>query len=223
MNRSILRFAAAASLAAGGALLPSLAIAQSLLDGVYVRGAGGVSALLDDTAAFKGGGPRSGVDFDTGYAVGIAVGYDFTPNISAEVEYMYRSSDISSFDRAGFGGGGDFASVVISAHLLYRFDGWEATENTRLRPFIGVGLGVAQEVDLDISRGPAAGEYEDSGALAFQARGGLEWTLSPSVSLGVEARYLNMGSLSLDPDGPGRDLKAKYETIDGLVSLAYRF
>lgn len=201
------------------AALPGAAAA----DGPYLKALGGASFLLDQTAR-RSGGAEADASFDAGYGFGLAAGWEFTPNLAAEIEYLYRTGDAGSFSPGGFGSGGDYASVIVSAHLLYTLDGWEAPGGVgRLRPFAGVGLGIVQEMDFDISGGAAAGEYSDSGALALQARAGLRWDIDETWGVGVEGRYLNAGRPTLKRSGGGESLKARYETIDAFVSLSYRF
>lgn len=204
------------------ACAPSFASAQDWSDGVYLKLLGGGSFLLGDTASLNDGN-RSDVDFSAGYAAGAALGYELTPNISLELEYMYRTGDVDSFSSAGFGSGGDFASVIISANALYQFDGWQAPVGGRLRPFVGAGIGVTQEIDFDVQGGTAAGEYSDSGGLAFQLRAGANWEIDANWILSAEARYFDAGEPSLKADRGGRKLDASYNGLEALVGLAYRF
>jgi opacity protein-like surface antigen len=200
---------------------PRGAAAQGWSDGLYLSLLGGGSFLTGDKVE-REGGPSSDVDFGAGFAAGLAIGYDFTPNISAELDYMYRSADADGFG-AGFAQSGDFASVIISANLLYRFDGWETPVGERLRPFVGAGVGVVQEVDFDLEGGAQAGEYSDSGGLAWQLRGGAEWVLDPRWSLGAELRYVSAGTAEMERTGGGAKLKADYDAIDALLGLTLRF
>lgn len=200
---------------------PLGAAAQGWSDGLYLSLLGGGSFLTGDKVE-REGGPSSNADFGAGFAAGLAIGYDFTPNISAEIEYMYRSSDADGFG-VGFARSGDFASVIVTANLLYRFDGWETPVGERLRPFVGAGVGVVQEVDFDLEGGAQAGEYSDSGGLAWQLRGGAEWVLDPRWSLGAELRYVSAGTAEMERTGGGAKLKADYDAVDALLGLTLRF
>ena len=82
------------ALSAGGAA------AQGLFGGGlgYVKGFGGATWPQNDNSELdiRGVGtliPDLGLDFDTGYVLGIAGGYYIRPNISAELEYTYRNAD----------------------------------------------------------------------------------------------------------------------------------
>lgn len=195
--------------------------AQGWTEGLYIRLFGGGSFLLDDTATLSNG--RSGsVSFDPGFAWGGALGYEITRNISAELELIYRSAVVSSFGNPALGTGGDYASLAVMANVTYQLDGWKVGLGQRLRPFAGVGLGVIEEVDFDLQGGTSPGEFSDSGRLAFQVRGGLNWELTRNWIASTEVRYFNAGTPKLG--GPaGRTLEAGYQSIDVLLGLAYRF
>ena len=62
----------------------------------YVKGFGGFTfPQSDETTVQAPVGTAGGtIDYDTGYALGAAVGYSLTPNISAELEYAYRRADL---------------------------------------------------------------------------------------------------------------------------------
>lgn len=195
--------------------------AQSWSEGLYVRLFGGASLLLDDTAKLSGIGSSS-VSFDPGSAVGGAVGYAVTRNISTELELVYRSGNVGRFGNARVGTGGDYASLAVIGNVLYQLDGWDLGGEQRLRPFAGVGLGFVEEVDFDITGGAAAGGYSDNGRLAVQLRGGLNWELGRNWSLSSEVRYFSAGTPKLGGQS-GRTLEAGYDTVDVIFGLAYRF
>lgn len=204
------------------ACMPSLSAAQNWSDGIYLKLLGGSSFILGDDSRLNDGS-RSNTDFSAGYAAGAALGYELTPNFSLELEYMYRSGDVDGFSSAGFGTGGDFASVIISANVLYQLDGWQVPLGGRLRPFVGAGIGVTQEIDFDVQGGAAAGEYSDSGGFAFQLRGGANWEITANWILSAEARYFDAGTPSMEADRGGRKLDARYNGVEALLGLSYRF
>lgn len=213
-------FADYAMICLAGALIFSAPI-SARAEGLYLKLLGGFSAAQNSTATLSGGG-SSRASYDTGFGAAASIGYAFTPNLAVEAEYMYRSSDTSSFRAGGFGTSGDFASVIISANAIYTFDGWDVSAG-RIRPYVGAGIGVIQEVDMDISGGAAAGEYSDSGSIAFQGLVGLAWDVSDSWRLSLEGRYMTAGMQNLDRSGGPGVLSARYETFDALAGVSYRF
>lgn len=130
----------------------SVAAAQGLTDGIHLKLLGGASLLFSDEVA-RSAGPRSDVDFTPGFAAGAALAYELTPNISLEFEDLYRSADMDKASAAGFGDGGDFAAVIVTINPLYQFDAWQGPVGSRVRPFVGAGVGVTQEIDFDIQGG----------------------------------------------------------------------
>ena len=207
-----------AILAAAVLLAPQGAAAE----GLYVRALGGLSLLQDDTARL-GTASRTDARYDGSFATGAALGYALTDNIAAEVEFMYRTADLGSFDIPTLGRSGDFASAILSAHAVYTFDGWYTGADSTCRPFIGLGLGVVEEVDFDLAGGTIAQAYQSSGDLVWQVRAGADWAFAENWSLTGEVRYLDMGTPSLEAKTSGPDLKAGYSTVDVLLGLTYRF
>ncbi len=191
-------------------------------EGLYVKALGGLSLLQDDTAR-RGSAPATDADYDSGFATGAAVGYALTPNFGTELEFMYRTADLGSFDNPSLGTAGDYASAILTAHAVYTFDGWYTGATGTCRPFIGIGLGVVEEVDFDLKGGTAPQEYEASGDLVWQVRAGADWAFAKDWSLTAEVRYLDMNTPDLKAASSGPDLKANYGTVDLLVGLTYRF
>ncbi len=195
--------------------------AGGLVDRLYVElqaGAGwlyGHDVVIDD----EGTELESDVDFDLGVIGGGAVGIDINDNWRAELEYMYRRNDADDFGGSQIDAdSGDFASVAIMANAEYRF----GTPDQALRPYVGAGIGIIEEIDFDVEGGDDAGEFSDRGDLAFQLMAGTDYALSPSWSLAAELRYFDAGSVKLDGDGD-RELKADYRVTSLLLGVRYNF
>lgn len=66
---------------------------------LYLKGFGGATFPQSDDftlhSELPGASAQSGLDFDTGYVAGFAGGYKITPNVAVELEYAYRSADVS--------------------------------------------------------------------------------------------------------------------------------
>lgn len=184
--------------------------------GYYAKLFGGVSSLQGD--AFTLNGSSASVSFDTGATFGGAFGYDYADSpFRAEVEFAYRTGDATGLP-AAIGTGGDFASTSLMLNGYYMF----ATASN-LKPYVGLGLGYATEIDFDIEGGGAAGEYSDSGSFAYQAMLGVEYPVSNQVSLYGEARYFSAGSVDLPRSGGGGSLSSDYDTLDFNIGLTVNF
>ena len=85
--------------------------------------------------------PDSGLDFDTGYVLGIAGGYYIRPNVSAELEYTYRNADAEL--KGTNTDSHKTESNAWMANALYWFDPVAVGASSQLRPYAGGGLGAA--------------------------------------------------------------------------------
>lgn len=204
-----------------GALDASPAEAASVLDRFYVELQAGTGWLDDTDAVIDDNGTdlESEVDFDLGLIGGAAIGLEIDDTWRAELEYMYRSNDVDDFGGIEIDAdSGDFASVAIMANVDYRF----GTVRQGLRPYVGAGVGLIQEIDFDVEDGADAGEFSDRGAFAFQVMAGADYALAEHWSLGAELRYFDAGSVTLDGDA-GRELEADYRTTSLLLGIRYQF
>lgn len=195
--------------------------ADGFVDRLYVELQAGGGWLYGNDVVIDDDGTEleSDVDFDFGLIGGGAVGIDIDDNWRAELEYMYRSNDVDDFGGSEIDAdSGDFASVAIMANAEYRF----GTSDQALRPYVGAGLGLIEEVDFDVEGGDDAGEFSDRGAFAFQLMAGADYSLSESWSLGAELRYFDAGSVKLDGD-EGRELEADYRLTSLLLGVRYSF
>ena len=200
------------------ATVAGAAVAQEDGRGFYLKGFGGLSTLLGDDVTFRGsldGG--SGVSYGSGLIAGGALGFAYNPNLAAEVEYAYRTGDADGF-RDGVASSGDFASTSVMLNAIYTFDAL----GNGVRPYVGLGIGAANEIDFDLEGGPNKGEYNDTWIFAFQGIAGLSYDITETWRLNGEVRYFDAGTPTLSgPDGAR--LEARYNTFDALVGVTYRF
>lgn len=202
--------AAALGLSAGGAA------AQSW----YVKGFGGATFPQDDDfdIGFSGGGTAvgdTGLNYDTGYVLGIAGGYMFTPSIAFELEYAYRNAD------AKFTNGGPDVTTQSNAWManaIYYFPPTGA--NGAWQPYAGGGLGMA---DLNVGDVPSAlgGDFDSDYNFAYQLIGGVAYNVAPNWKINGEVRFFGIN----DQDFENDDLKFKstYHTFDLLIGATYSF
>jgi opacity protein-like surface antigen len=189
-------------------LAPTVASAE----GFYVKLFGGASDLRGANTTL--GGATGRASFYTGFIAGGAVGYAYAGlPIRAELEYAYRTSDATGLP-AGIGTGDNFASTALMVNGIYDFQGTGGW-----RPYVGFGVGLLTEVDLDLTA--PAGEYSDTGVPACQILLGAEYALNDLTSLYGEFRYLDAGSVDLA--GPGGLLRTDYSSADLLLGVSFRF
>jgi opacity protein-like surface antigen len=220
MKRVTLAAAVAIAALAGGA---GMASAQAFsLGEVYVKGFGGATWPSNFDSTLREGGERiarPSFDHDTGYALGAAVGAAFTPNISMEIEYAYRSADFTATDRDNNDeserANGDTSANAFMFNALYVFDGMGATG--AVQPYLGGGIGGA---NVEMSAGGQ--DFNADTLLAYQLIAGVGYEVNPNVSLYAEARWFKTESGEFD--GPGSEsFDGEFETFDLLVGMRYVF
>jgi opacity protein-like surface antigen len=202
-------YAAAAVVALG---LATAANAQGLGGPFYLKGFGGFTFPQSDaTDIDTPAGSASGtIDYDTGWALGAAVGYSITPNIAAELEYAYRAADLKN-DVSG-----DTNSNAVMVNAIYNFGSMGATG--AWKPYVGGGLGWA---NIDVSTDDF-GSFTRNDAFAYQFIGGVAYQISPQLSLLGELRWF--GTDNRKADGPNdTSFDVEYNTVDVLVGASYNF
>ncbi len=163
--------------AAALALLPLAANAQSMFTpgtsfpGFYIGGEGGLNWLLNN----------GGNTYNTGFAVGGKVGYDFVgPRV--ELEGIYRNNQGSGF--VPFGSGvaftnGQINQTSVMANVLYDF-----FPGATITPYVGAGAGIAF-VDPSL----AGGCTMCSTQFAYQGIIGLGYNVSQNWRVDLDGRY----------------------------------
>jgi opacity protein-like surface antigen len=206
---------AAASVAVGLVLSAGGAAAQSW----YVKGFGGATFPQDDDFEIDvrggGGSADTGLNYDTGYVLGIAGGYMFTPSIAFELEYAYRNAD-AEFTEGGPSVGSE--SNAFMANAIYYFPPAGATG--AWQPYAGAGLGTA---DLNINDVPSAdgGDFDSDYNFAYQLIGGVAYSVNPNFTINGEVRFFGINDQDLENDL--FSFKTPYHTFDLLIGATYRF
>ncbi|MFM1847290.1 MAG: hypothetical protein RL417_764 [Pseudomonadota bacterium] len=191
-------------------------------EGPVVKLHGGLNFTLDSdfdgssSASF----PSGNASLATGAIVGMAAGYRFSRNFSADLEYAYRSNDIDKIeDPAGarVADGGDLASVAIMANGYYYFDfasNWS--------PYVGLGLGFLQEIDSDVELVGISDQKDlEDQVFAWQAIIGAEVPLNESWRLYGEGRFMSASDPDLSNDNGSYSVD--YENLSLLVGVGYQF
>lgn len=213
-----------APLLAGEAPLPAsvgtLTTAPTASTGLYLEGFGGFSGLLDDGLTLDEN--NYDASYGSGFLSGAALGYQWT-HFSLELEFFYRSNDVDTVSRGRDRfTDGDYASTNFFLNTQYTF-GSIAGQAAVIRPYIGAGIGLMQEIDIDLP-GAGAEDLSSTWEFGFQAIIGLRWEISPHWSLFTEGRYIHGGSPSLSAEtGPARSASADYNGWTALAGLRWTF
>ena len=186
----------------------------------YVKGFGGATFPQDDDFEIGlrgggGGGPfDTGLNFDTGYVLGLAAGVNLTPNVGVELEYAYRNADadVKETDISA-----KTESNAFMVNALYKFT--PLGMNGEWQPYVGGGLGAAdlnvEELDL------SGGDFDSDYNFAYQVIGGVGYAINPNLSLVGELRFFGINDQDFENDD--LSFKTTYHTIDLLFGATYSF
>jgi opacity protein-like surface antigen len=208
-------------------LLPSLSYSEEInLSKWYVTATLGASIINDPSSDYK---PNNGVDqngklkVDSGMLFGGSVGYYLMPDVRIEGEVVYRSNDISSSSIPSFNrrqSSSDIASVMYMANIYKDFDLF-STSFANFKPYLGVGVGIAQETDVDATVNGVKQEFSDNNRFAYQALTGINWYYRSGWFAGLGLRYMDAGKPRLD--GNTGDLKVDYDGLSTELKIGFKF
>mgnify|MGYP001263557867 CR=1 FL=1 len=209
--------------------VPVVAGATSPRPGGYVSGFFGVSAAADtDVTSINN---QSGevfndrVEYDPNIYVGGTGGYDFG-HFRLEGELSYKHAEISSItDDTGFRFRGVDGSLGALAFMANAFV--DVHNNTPVTPYFGGGIGFAVLSLSDTFGSDNSGRLllypdDDTTVFAYQAGGGLEIAISPSLSLDLGYRYFGTTKGTFDSDWI-TTTKLRYESHNGMVGFRVKF
>jgi OOP family OmpA-OmpF porin len=214
----------------------------------YFGPEGGWTSLPSQTANFSGGpglAPpattipafSASTHYDTGYNVGVRLGYEWGP-WRFEEEFSYRNNGLSETIFPNVivtpsNAQGTRTSYAIMTNVLYDFAfGWPIT------PHIGAGIGaVSQHVGASITTSPieplltGTVVSDSEWSFGYQAIAGIRYSITPFIDLDVDYRYLGATEPSFKvADNPallglaGTSFKAgSYVSNNVVASLTFKF
>lgn len=178
------------------------------------------SNLGNDELVIEGASGKA--RYDSGFATGLAVGYDYGNGFRSELDFEYRTNEYSSIDLANGSRltDGDFSSAILYLNGYYFFH----QPNRSWFPFIGLGLGWVQEIDFDAGGSATESSFSQSGDWAYQWMAGVEYQLSSAWHLQAKINHINISGLKLKEEGgAGRIQNADYRVWGVGAGLVYRF
>ena len=189
----------------------------------FLRPVFGLSQLSNTSGASEGLGQVDGdimVNIDNGINAGLGFGYFYNDNFAVELFWEYRSNESqTTLPDATFYEEGNYASNLIIVNGHYYFD-----TTTNWQFYAGLGLGWVQEIDIDLEQGGTELSYTGSGDIAFQGFAGVDYTISKTLSVNVEARYTQVGSPKLEGENTiGTINTLDYSPSTLQLGLTWRF
>lgn len=215
-------------------LLSKIALASSLImttSASHAAGEGwsvvpyfGFSQLGDQSPAISANDLAPGdadVAVDSGFVGGLSVRYDYADSRwNSEFGWEYRSNDsvITTND------GTELDDGNYASNTFYLNGRYSLTEGSKFTPWIGGGLSVVQEVDIDSEGASGERSFEDSGAIGFQLMAGVDFNITDRLYLTSELRYTSFTDLDLaEEDGNGLVTGLDYQPVTAGVGIGFRF
>jgi len=191
----------------------------------YVKLYSGVSSLSDQSTKQTGvaaPGSSGKIKNDSGFMAGGSVGYNYTNNLSVELAWDYRSNDSkTNFSDGTNFNDGDFASNIFFLNGRYTF---ESLMQTKMRPYIGAGIGYVQEIDVDLESNGVENSYSEGGEIAYQFMAGVSYPVSDRIELDAGLRYVRVDSIKFDRESGAGELRdVDYDPLSFAVGLSYKF
>ncbi|TPE49130.1 outer membrane protein [Amaricoccus solimangrovi] len=203
-------------IAAGASASILLAAQIANAQGTYFKLFGGWSIPQDQdfTLDRDGTGRPSGLDFDSGYGLGAAIGFAYRPNVDIEIEYVYRDAD-AYLENTRNTDSGSSSSNAVMINALYEFP--SSGTMSSLHPYVGAGLGVG---DLAYDRDDL--EMDSDYNFAYQVIAGVGYDVSLQASLYTEIRYFSITDQTIEGDND-YSFDSGYESVDVLFGYKYNF
>ncbi|MFC3096172.1 porin family protein [Alteromonas sediminis] len=176
---------------------------------------GRVSDVLNQTGAVD-------VNLDAGLNAGLGVGYFVDEYWAVELYWEYRSNDSETILPGDIVfTDGNFASSMFALNTSYY-----SNLNADWRWFIGAGIAVLQEIDIDLEDDSGERSFSGSGDLGFQIFAGIDYELTQNWSLQAEVRYLTVSGIDMVAEenvtaGVFQDFD--YTPISLQANLTYKF
>jgi opacity protein-like surface antigen len=159
-----------------------LSITTVAADAFYVKPYVGISYMNDVTTTQA---PAAvAVELEKGMVLGAAFGYQYSSQLAAEVSWEYRSNDSETLVGNQFYPEGNYAANLIFVNGIYTLQPMAG-----ITPYVGLGVGWMQEIDIDLERNGVELSYSNSGKFSYQGFIGLRYPLSSTWSLHSELRH----------------------------------
>ncbi len=206
---------------------------EDALKGLYFDIRGGASLVPD--ADNSGAGITSNIviesQFDPGFVIDAAVGYEHPSGLRGELALGYRLHDVDTLTITNDGGvgvflgvgslnglgataDGDVQTISIMANGFYDFD-----FDSKFKPFVGAGLGAAF-IGADVSVGGVNIVDDNDEVFAYQGMLGISYAFSGEVTASLLYSYF----ATTDPeftDAAGGSFDSEYSSHNVMVGLRF--
>ncbi|MGH7005237.1 MAG: porin family protein [Alphaproteobacteria bacterium] len=151
----------------------------------YVSIAG--AAAFPNNTNFTVGPFAGNIDYDTGFHGFVGLGYRVTPWISAELEvgYLYLPVDRISAGAASASVDGNLRGLAAFGNAVLTYPNLPY-----MTPYIAGGAGMVHRFETDVTVAGVSGTLDSGTDFAAQAKAGIDFRLTQSMSIAPEYRYM---------------------------------
>ena len=188
---------------------------------VYLQITGGVAALSDKSFnRVSDETTRYDTSFEAGFASFAALGYYVTRHWAIEFTGGIIGNDIKSVTSdAEDAKTENFASVPLMVNGIYHFA--PVSKQLLLRPYGGFGVGVIQELDIDIDD---TVELQRKNRFAYQFIGGVAYSVHRNIDLTMDVRYMRVEKTTLKQQGGNQRITdIEYDPVTINFGISYHF
>ena len=140
--------------------------------------------------------PGAKLEFDSGLAIGLAIGVEMSDSFSLQFDIGYMKNDVDTLKIDGvginpalFGGSLEQEQMPIMLSAIWNGSG------SNIQPYVGLGLGTTHgELTMNLDDtlfGTAVSVSDDEWAFTYQALAGIKFELSPSADMSIDYRFLH--------------------------------
>ena len=177
-------------------ILPGVSISDAPKTGPYMSGQMGISFLSDSDLTEPGFATET-FEFDPGFAVGFAGGYNFGMfRLEGELGYQINDIDQLSMPGGRINTNGDMTALSFMANGYFDF-----VNSSPFTPYITAGIGIARLDINDLAIGPVYVGDKDDTVFAYQVGVGVAFTINKNMAGDFKYRYFATD----DPDFDGSE------------------
>jgi OmpA-OmpF porin, OOP family len=187
--------------------------ASALAGDIYLNGNLG-AVFLNDSDLTQSDGTKGKAEYDTGFGITGALGYDFGPaRIEGEVGYRSNGYDnVAASGQEKVNVGGDVTAWDFMLNGYYDFE-----NATAFTPYVGGGIGAAVLDSSSINAGGIIMPSGDDTVFAYQVIAGAAYTFADVWAVQLEYRFFG----TADPTYNSTD--SEYMSHNVFVGIRFNF
>ncbi len=170
---------------------------------------------------FKPLGVKGEMETNLGYRAGFSIGWIWHNNFSSEITFDYVTNNAkTSFTDGSKFNGGDYSSRLHFINTYYHFN---STNN--FRPYVGLGIGMVEEIDIDLEDSNGEQSFSDNGDIGYQIIIGTDFKISEIWKLSCELANMSFAGPEFKQEGGSAIIfdDEGYEVWNLNIALKYEF